>query len=648
MPFLNILGAAYGPADVTGKVRSLRKNQELSVRADNSVFGDTWHKEAKSLVIVFQYDNGAPTVCAVKEGQNVTIRPPPSSSSPSNLLAMEGLQGINDVVTRTQSKKTDLKILGAVYGLKDVTSKAQSFVKGGRFYAVANNATWGEGWKGVTKTLVVVYEYNGVPSMVDIAVENNRMYFIASPALRILGASYGPADRTEKVISLVKNTALEVVADDKTFGDTWPGRAKALVVIYQYGEEKPDVAIARQGRVMNIVYRPGPDYLPPADPTNLDILGAAYGLRDVTAKVRSLIRGNALNFNADNSTLGDNWHSKTKSFTLVYQYGRNQPLQTIAIENSKVKVKKIISPPYTGQIQTRDLLDTGDTISLSASNNKFITCDAKGKLSSVKDLPDETTTFIVEKDEEDSTLRLKTNSGQYVTIGADKFLYANGSSSQAAKFEISLSTKAGIRLASSTTHEYARLHSDCKSIIMDASDNFTLSTFFGVALQQTPIEVILKRHGIVLDARVELSPCETAWLSFLWKLTGGFFLAIGLGPYISTGTAKPGLLALIKSSPRAWRAAQDLVAFLQTNVSADAAAGSLLSLITVFYHEGLLWSIFKMMLSFGFWYVVTIALAKVLAVVLVPEAEVAELLASFIAWSVQTVQAALDVGSACN
>ena len=271
--------------------------------------------------------------------------------------------------------------------------------------------------------------------MVDIATEGSRMYFIVSPALRILGASYGPADRTEKVISLVRNAALEVVADDETFGDPWPHATKTLVVVYQYGEEKPVVAVATQGSKMNIIYKPGSGYLPPADPTNLNILGAAYGRGEVTDKVKKLIKGNELDFTANDSTLGDTWPHVTKSFTLVYQYGRNQPLQTSVVQNNKVKVEKVVLPPYTGQIQTRDLLDTGDTISLSASNNKFITCDTNGKLSSVKDLPDETTMFIVEKDEKDSTLRLKTSSGKYVTIGADKFLYCNGSSSQAAKFE---------------------------------------------------------------------------------------------------------------------------------------------------------------------------------------------------------------------
>ena len=144
MALLNILGAAFGPADVTGKVRSLRKNQRLSVKADTSVFGDPWPHVTKSLVVVYQYDDGAPRSSVVREGQTLTIAPPQSSSRTSNPFAIEGLQRINDAVSRTQSTKTDLKILGAVYGLADGTSKAQSVVKDGVFDAVANNDTWGD------------------------------------------------------------------------------------------------------------------------------------------------------------------------------------------------------------------------------------------------------------------------------------------------------------------------------------------------------------------------------------------------------------------------------------------------------------------------------------------------------------------------
>ena len=48
------------------------------------------------------------------------------------------------------------------------------------------------------------------------------------------------------------------------------------------------------------------------------------------------------------------------------------------------------------------------------------------------------------------------------------------------------------------------------------------------------------------------------------------------------------------------------------------------------------------------WYIVTIALAKILEVVLVPELEAAELLANFAAWAIVVTLAGLEVYSVCN
>ena len=74
----------------------------------------------------------------------------------------------------------------------------------------------------------------------------------------------------------------------------------------------------------------------------------------------------------------------------------------------------------------------------------------------------------------------------------------------------------------------------------------------------------------------------------------------------------------------------------------------MLGVIGVFYHEGLLWTIFKEMLKLGGWYAVTWALAKIIEIMFLPQAEAAELLASFTIWGVQTVEAGLAVGQACN
>ena len=54
------------------------------------------------------------------------------------------------------------------------------------------------------------------------------------------------------------------------------------------------------------------------------------------------------------------------------------------------------------------------------------------------------------------------------------------------------------------------------------------------------------------------------------------------------------------------------------------------------------------MLKLGGWYAVTWALAKIIEIMFLPQAEAVELLASFTIWGVQTVEAGLAVGQACN
>ena len=40
---LIVYGAAYGPLDVGGNVRGLRKDNQITLIANNDNFGDSWH-----------------------------------------------------------------------------------------------------------------------------------------------------------------------------------------------------------------------------------------------------------------------------------------------------------------------------------------------------------------------------------------------------------------------------------------------------------------------------------------------------------------------------------------------------------------------------------------------------------------------------
>ena len=160
---LIIYGAAYGLADVTGTVRSKRKQQKLVVQASNDVFGDSWYGVPKSLVVVYKYDTpGAQVeVGIVEEGKTLSINPHSGSATQKDRFSFALNPGLT--LSRCHSGSLKLNILGAAYGLGNVTAKAQSLVSSNQeFHQQATNAVWGDTWYGVHKSLVVVYEYCGV------------------------------------------------------------------------------------------------------------------------------------------------------------------------------------------------------------------------------------------------------------------------------------------------------------------------------------------------------------------------------------------------------------------------------------------------------------------------------------------------------
>lgn len=175
-------------------------------------------------------------------------------------------------------------------------------------------------------------------------------------------------------------------------------------------------------------------------------------------------------------------------------------------------------------------------------------------------------------------------------------------------------------------------------------DYLPATTSFDIALQ-TITPKLLKQ----LQMDVEITECDKAMIAFIWSLVGGFYLAIGLGPFIVSGEAKPGLLNLIKSNPAVWQAImkfKDAIMASSGNISAVITGG--LGVISVLYKEGLLWTIFKWVLKAGTWWIIAKAIAKIIQVVFLPGTEVAELLASFTTWAIKTVQSGLQVGQACN
>ena len=74
-PKLTILGAAYGPKDVTNDVSHMMNGNQLTVKVSNGVFrGDPWPGIPKSLVVIYQYGNELTRTAITQEGSIMRIK----------------------------------------------------------------------------------------------------------------------------------------------------------------------------------------------------------------------------------------------------------------------------------------------------------------------------------------------------------------------------------------------------------------------------------------------------------------------------------------------------------------------------------------------------------------------------------------------
>ena len=78
-------------------------------------------------------------------------------------------------------------------------------------------------------------------------------------------------------------------------------------------------------------------YPAPADGV-LQILGAAYGLVDVTSIVTYLLKDNGLQLIANDATLGKPSGDVVTTFTVVYRYGSGPPKLKTCLKSQPIKI----------------------------------------------------------------------------------------------------------------------------------------------------------------------------------------------------------------------------------------------------------------------------------------------------------------------
>jgi len=143
----------------------------------------------------------------------------------------------------------------------------------------------------------------------------------ATLPLIILLAAYGSGDFTHIARNYVKDNTLTIEAENAIFSDPWVGYLKTLVVVYQYGDYKPVMALVQEHQTLTIT--PTAENQQPwdrSDTLGLKILGAAYGITDVTSKVQSKIVNDGLTLMDLDNTLGDGWVGHPETLVICYQY----------------------------------------------------------------------------------------------------------------------------------------------------------------------------------------------------------------------------------------------------------------------------------------------------------------------------------------
>ena len=153
----------YGRRDVTSFLNSkVTSSQSLQVAASNGVFGDSWGGVRKTLVVVYEQEGYDPKIVIVREHGSLQLKITPRP------LGGNKESGCSD------NAKT-LRIIGAAYGLADVTYVVQSMVRNNRLQVRAINSVFGDTYHGVRKTLVVVYRFEDGPYRTKFVTEGNTL-----------------------------------------------------------------------------------------------------------------------------------------------------------------------------------------------------------------------------------------------------------------------------------------------------------------------------------------------------------------------------------------------------------------------------------------------------------------------------------------
>ena len=639
---LQIVGAAYGLKQVTAQVIKLVNRQAfpetLTVLASNQVFGDTWIGHEKTLTIVYRYDGGPTLVATASEGQTLNIGIP----------QFEQAAQAPDQAPEDNSTQPALTVWGASFGPLDVSTTTRQLIDGstGTLSLVADHASFGAANEGKRLTFVIVASYSGQVPFIDIVVEGNPYALSYRPPLHILSAFYGLKDVTDIVRASVSRRRLSVSASSSVFGDGWPAMRKALHVVYQYGDRKPQMAAATENQALAIDYDPAtPVGQASLDPRALNIIAAAYGPLDVTSKVAALVENGSLSFTADSMTFGDTWPAAVKSFSMVYSWGTTAVVSVNVPEETPVSITQPEPAFATDRtfVSLAGLLAAGDEIKLQTAAGGYWSLAADGQVTALGTSSDAAEVFTICTPQalEAAAITLRCRDGSYVSAGPNGTLHAGGSAQDAVGLMASLQANGAINIGvvGGAGAPFISVTAG-GAIAVDGSYDTNFSTCFNLLLN--PTRAGNASHLQTFSSATMLDgPVDMKLVKVVWKLTGGCFLATGLGPLLGDQQQiGPALYRFLRRYPGVMNKIAILIATINCNRAMPP--GALLSVLKAIHEAGILMPVLRMTLSTTGWIGISWAVVTLLTKVQGSATLGAELGDSYSSWAYETTMDMLD------
>jgi hypothetical protein len=651
---LNILGAAYGLGVVTNVVSAqvdrTKNPQTATFVASNDLFGDTWPTMAKMLTVFYQYDGEEPYVVCGQEGTTFAIRPQGSSqigvddnADHAVVIKLADAVGAEDV-NEGISDSPALTLFGATWAQDVVTSTLLGKIKSQALNFVPDNDLFKvDPWPGIRKTCVLLASYPGQVPFTDIVIEDTPYSLAYSPPLEILAAYWGGVDVQGTVRASVSRRSLDIMPSNDLFGfDPLPGSSKTLTVIYQYGDRAPQMAICQEGNALAIGYDPATEgFSQPRNPAVLSILSASYGTLDVKGIVTGLVTANSLSLTPTNDLFKtDPIPGSTKIFTVAYAFGPSEIFTAVCAEGQPLQIAAPVPltrgalTPLTGLYGVGVMLklQTGTGTNICVENN-LLTADPAAAAP---------TAFTVGLNPQDSSqLTLQVPGGGYVVVDSEgRLAIATGSTPAPAYVIPALASDGAFTLSvipteSGASPGFVAIAEDGTLTAM-GSFSYNMSTAFNIQAQLTQAS---REHllGRLAAADVSVPPYDPLLAKVIWDLSGGLFLAIGLGPLITRQDVGPGLWALLMGNVSVEEKLLEAAAFAVANPGKTTAIiTAFIGVLTEIWNQGLLWQVLDLCWEMGKPLAMALALTTVLKATILPAAGAAEILVGFAGWAYTT------------